>query len=166
MKGHIALAEAVFPEGTRGSQLDVLARINLWKEGLSYLHGTGHGVGHFLNVHEGPQSIRLNENPTPLKPGMITSDEPGVYRAGEYGIRCENLILTVPAMHTEFGQFYKFEVLTLFPFDLNLFDTSIMSDSEISWVNNYHETVRIRLLPLLSDSEQKWLREKTEPLTR
>ncbi len=97
---------------------------------------------------------------------MITSDEPGVYRAGEYGIRCENLILTVPAMHTEFGQFYKFEVLTLFPFDLNLFDTSIMSDSEISWVNNYHETVRNRLLPLLSDSEQKWLREKTEPLTR
>ncbi len=166
MKGHIALAEAIFPEGTRGAQLDVLARINLWKEGLSYLHGTGHGVGHFLNVHEGPQSIRLNENPTPLKPGMITSDEPGVYRAGEYGIRCENLILTVPAMHTEFGQFYKFEVLTLFPFDLNLFDTSIMSDSEISWVNNYHETVRNRLLPLLSDSEQKWLREKTEPLTR
>lgn len=166
MKGHIALAQAVFPEGTRGAQLDALARINLWKDGLSYLHGTGHGVGHFLNVHEGPQSIRLNENPTPLMPGMITSDEPGVYRAGQYGIRCENLILTIPAMTTDFGQFYKFEVLTLFPFDLRLFDTSIMSDDEIDWVNSYHTTVRSRLMPYLNEAEQQWLTEKTAPLTR
>lgn len=165
MKGHIALATAVFPEGTRGAQLDALARIFLWKHGLSYLHGTGHGVGHFLNVHEGPQSIRLNENPTPLTPGMITSDEPGVYRAGEYGIRCENLILTIPAMHTDFGRFYAFEVLTLFPFDLRLFDTSIMSDEEIAWVNDYHSTVRTRLSPALAPEEQAWLEEKTRPLT-
>lgn len=166
MKGHIALATAVFPEGTRGAQLDALARIFLWKHGLSYLHGTGHGVGYFLNVHEGPQSIRLNENPTPLTPGMITSDEPGVYRAGEYGIRCENLILTIPAMHTDFGRFYAFEVLTLFPFDLRLFDTTIMSDEEIAWVNDYHTTVRARLSPALTPEEQAWLEEKTRPLTR
>ncbi len=166
MKGHIALATAIFPEGTRGAQLDALARINLWKDGLSYLHGTGHGVGHFLNVHEGPQSIRLNENPTPLTPGMITSNEPGVYRAGQYGIRCENLVLTIPAMHTEFGQFYRFETLTLFPFDLALFDTSIMSDSEIEWLNTYHTTVRNRLTPHLSPAEQQWLNAKTAPLTR
>lgn len=166
MKGHIALAEAIYPEGTRGAQLDALARINLWKHGLSYLHGTGHGVGHFLNVHEGPQSIRLNENPTPLMPGMITSDEPGLYRSGEYGIRCENLVLTVPAMTTEFGRFFKFEVLTLFPFDLRLFDTAIMTDDEIKWVNGYHATVRARLLPLLNTEEQEWLNKKTETLTR
>ncbi len=166
MKGHIALAEAIYPEGTRGAQLDALARINLWKHGLSYLHGTGHGVGHFLNVHEGPQSIRLNENPTPLMPGMITSDEPGLYRSGEYGIRCENLVLTIPAMTTEFGRFFKFEVLTLFPFDLRLFDTAIMTDNEINWVNNYHATVRERLLPLLDKEEQEWLTKKTETLAR
>lgn len=166
MKGHIALAEAVYPEGTRGAQLDALARINLWKHGLSYLHGTGHGVGHFLNVHEGPQRIHITENPTPLKPGMITSDEPGLYRSGEYGIRCENLILTVPAMTTEFGRFLKFEVLTLFPFDLRLFDTDIMTDDEINWVNNYHAKVRERLLPFLNAEEQNWLIQKTETLTR
>ncbi len=165
MKGHIAIAQAVFPAGTRGAQLDALARINLWKNGLSYLHGTGHGVGHFLNVHEGPQNIRLNENPTPLIPGMITSNEPGVYRAGEYGIRCENLVLTVPAMTTEFGDFYKFETLTLCPFDLTLFDTSVMTPDEIEWVNHYHETVRERLLPLLKPDEQEWLIAHTTPLT-
>lgn len=166
MKGHIALAQAVYPAGTRGAQLDALARIFLWKDGLSYLHGTGHGVGHFLNVHEGPQSIRLNDTLAPLTPGMITSDEPGVYRAGEYGIRCENLVLTVPAMTTEFGEFYKFEVLTLFPFDLNLFDTGIMSDDEIEWLNEYHAEVRRRLAPRLDDKAQKWLEQKTQTLKR
>lgn len=164
MKGHIALATAVFPEGTRGAQLDALARIYLWKDGLSYLHGTGHGVGHFLNVHEGPQNIRLNENPTPLMPGMITSNEPGVYRAGEYGIRCENLILTVDAMKTEFGQFYRFETLTLCPFDRTLFETDIMTPDEIEWVNQYHAMVRERLLPLLRPEEQEWLIAKTAEL--
>ena len=166
MKGHISLAEAIFPRGTRGAQLDALARINLWKEGLSYLHGTGHGVGHFLNVHEGPQSIRLNENPTPLMPGMITSNEPGLYREGEYGIRCENLVLTVPAFTTDFGDFYRFETLTLFPFDLTLFDTALMTDGEIDWLNAYHATVRERLLPHLEPAEQEWLIAKTVELTR
>lgn len=164
MKGHIALAAAVYPEGTRGAQLDALARQFLWQHGLSYLHGTGHGVGHFLNVHEGPQSIRLNENPTPLRPGMITSDEPGLYREGEYGIRCENLVLTVPAMTTEFGRFLKFETLTLFPFDRKLFDLSIMTPQEIQWVNEYHDKVRRELSPLLSPEENAWLTERTMPL--
>ena len=166
MKGHIAVGSMLFPAGTRGAQLDALARQFLWKDGLSYLHGTGHGVGHFLNVHEGPQSIRLNENPATLMPGMITSNEPGVYREGEYGIRCENLVLTVPAFSTEFGEFYKFETLTLFPFDLKLFDTSIMSDDEIAWINDYHAMVRERLTPHLNTEQAAWLAEKTAELTR
>lgn len=166
MKGHIALGTIIFPNDTRGAQLDALARQFLWKEGLSYLHGTGHGVGYFLNVHEGPQSIRLNENPALLMPGMITSNEPGVYREGEYGIRCENLVLTVPAFKTDFGTFLKFETLTLFPFDLNLFDTSIMSDEEIAWVNEYHDMVRTRLTPHLNAKQAAWLEAKTAKLTR
>lgn len=164
MKGHIALGTAIFPEGTRGAQLDALARQFLWKEGLSYLHGTGHGVGHFLNVHEGPQSIRLNYMPTPLMPGMITSNEPGLYREGVHGIRCENLVLTVPAFSTEFGNFYRFETLTLFPFDRSLFDLSIMTAEEIAWVDKYHATVFDRLAPQLNDEEQAWLQQKTAPL--
>lgn len=166
MKGHIAIATSIYPEGTRGAQLDALARMPLWKHGMSYLHGTGHGVGHFLNVHEGPQSIRLNDTHAPLTPGMITSNEPGVYLSDRFGIRCENLVLTVPAMTTEFGNFYKFETLTLFPFDLKLFNTMLMSDEEIQWVNNYHDTVRQRLLPLLQPAEQEWLKNKTQPLSR
>lgn len=164
MKGHIALGTSIFPEGTRGAQLDALARMPLWKNGLSYLHGTGHGVGHFLNVHEGPQSIRLNDTLAPLTPGMITSNEPGVYLSDRFGIRCENLVLTVPAMTTEFGNFYKFETLTLFPFDLKLFDKSLMSQAEIDWLNSYHATVRERLLPLLQPNEQEWLINKTQTL--
>lgn len=169
MKGHIALATAVFPEGTRGDQLDALARIALWKQGLTYLHGTGHGVGHFLNVHEGPQSIRLNHVNVALQPGMITSDEPGLYRAGIHGIRCENLVLCVPSplSSEEFGRFFAFEPLTLFPFDLKLFDTAIMSDEEIQWVNDYHEQVRNILTPLLENQNQRdWLAAKTTPLCR
>lgn len=164
MKGHIALAQAIYPEGTRGGQLDALARQFLWKEGLSYLHGTGHGVGQFLSVHEGPQSIRLNDVPYPLVPGMITSNEPGLYRSGIHGIRCENLVLTVPAFKTEFGQFYRFETLTLFPFDRSLFDTSIMTPAEIEWVNGYHAEVRSRLTPLLTPAQAEWLRSKTEAI--
>lgn len=166
MKGHIALGSMIFPQGTTGHQLDAIARQYLWKEGLTYLHGTGHGVGHFLNVHEGPQSIRLNHVPTPLTPGMITSNEPGLYREGIHGIRCENLVLTVNAMTTEFGQFYRFETLTLCPFDLRLFDTSIMTDDEIAWLNDYHAQVRQRLSPLLTDEERKWLETNTQPLKR
>ncbi len=166
MKGHIALAEAIYPVGTRGAQLDVLARMPLWKEGLSYLHGTGHGVGHFLNVHEGPHSIRLNDTLEPLQPGMITSNEPGLYREGEYGIRCENLVLTVDAFTTDFGHFLKFETLTLCPFDISLFDTSMMTDGEIDWVNRYHAMVCERLLPHLEPAAQEWLIAKTAALTR
>ncbi|MDE5887551.1 MAG: aminopeptidase P family protein [Muribaculaceae bacterium] len=164
MKGHIALAKAKYPEGTRGAQLDVLARQYLWNEGKAYYHGTGHGVGFFINCHEGPQSIRLNENPTPLQPGMVTSNEPGLYLEGKYGIRCENLVATVPWKETEFGKFLEFKTMTLFPFDLTLFDTSIMSADEIQWVNDYHTEVRNRLTPLLSPEEAEWLAEKTKTL--
>lgn len=164
MKGHIALGSAVFPAGTAGAQLDALARQYLWQEGLSYLHGTGHGVGHFLNVHEGPQSIRLNYVPTPLTPGMITSNEPGLYREGVHGIRCENLVLTVPAMTTEFGQFLRFETLTLCPFERSLFDTSLMTNSEIEWLNAYHARVREALAPGLDGDALAWLERNTEPL--
>lgn len=164
MKGHIAIATAVFPEGTRGAQLDAMARMPLWKEGKSYLHGTGHGVGHFLNCHEGPQSIRLNDTMAPLTPGMLTSNEPGVYLAGRYGIRCENLIVTVEKSETEFGRFYAFETVTLCPFDRMLFDTSIMTADEIAWVNNYHATVYRELSPLLTSAEAAWLRSACAPI--
>lgn len=162
MKGHIALGSAIFPAGTTGHQLDVLARRCLWNEGLNYLHGTGHGVGFFLNVHEGPQSVRLNHVPVPLMPGMVTSNEPGLYRENMHGIRCENLVLTIPAMTTDFGRFLKFETLTMCPFDTKLFDLSIMTEDEVKWVNNYHKTVRETLMPLLTtDDERNWLTAAT-----
>ena len=166
MKGHIALATAEFPAGTTGHQLDVLARQFLWKEGKAYYHGTGHGVGFFINCHEGPQNIRLNANPTPLEPGMVTSNEPGIYLADRYGIRCENLIACEESETTEFGKFYRFRTMPLFPFDLTLFDTSIMSDEEIAWVNDYHAHVRARLTPYLDAEGAAWLAKKTEPLKR
>lgn len=166
MKGHIALAKAIFPAGTRGSQLDVLARQFLWNEGKAYYHGTGHGVGFFINCHEGPQNIRLNENPATLQPGMITSNEPGLYLEGDYGIRCENLIVTEKYKTTQFGDFYRFHTMTLFPFDLRLFETEIMTDAEIEWLNEYHREVRERLTPLLNADEAAWLAEKTKELTR
>ncbi len=168
MKGHIALATAVWPRGTNGLQLDILARQFLWKDGLTYLHGTGHGVGHFLNVHEGPQKISLIYKPAPLVPGMITSNEPGLYREGKWGIRCENLTLVVPAMSDkEFGDFYRFETLTLFPFDLALFDLDIMTDDEIDWLNAYHRQVADELAPLLPDEEsRRWLADRTRPINR
>jgi len=165
MKGHIALGSAIFPAGTAGAQLDALARQYLWREGLSYLHGTGHGVGHFLNVHEGPQSIRLNYVPAPLTPGMITSNEPGLYREGVHGIRCENLVLTVEAMTTEFGRFLRFETLTLCPFERSLFDTALMTPAEIEWLNDYHARVREALAPGLDGDALRWLEKNTAPLT-
>ena len=167
MKGHIALAEMVFPDDTRGAQLDAIARQFLWKHGMSYLHGTGHGVGHFLGVHEGPQSIRLNYVNVPLAPGMITSNEPGVYVEGIHGIRCENLTLCVPAMTTEFGRFLRFETLTLFPFDRKLFDTTLMTDDEIAWVNAYHARVASELMSALENEPQRmWLAAATAPIVR
>lgn len=165
MKGHIALGTTIFPSGTRGAQLDAIARQFLWKNGLSYLHGTGHGVGHFLSVHEGPHSIRLNNVEAPLRPGSITSNEPGVYRENVHGIRCENLVLCIPMMETEFGSFLGFETLTLFPFDRTLFDLAIMTPEEIAWVDNYHAAVRERLTPALDTEEERaWLAEHTLPL--
>ena len=166
LKGHIALAMAVFPEGTRGAQLDALARMPMWAEGKGYLHGTGHGVGHFLNVHEGPQSIRLNENPVTLKPGMLTSNEPGIYLTGKYGIRCENLMLTVPAFTTDFARFLKFDTVTLFPFDLRLVDTAMLTDEELRWLNEYHKRVHDTLSPCLDEKGRAWLDHKTRPLTK
>lgn len=164
LKGHIALGKAIYPKGTRGGQLDVLARQYLWDEGKAYYHGTGHGVGFFINCHEGPQSIRLNDVPTPLEPGMITSNEPGLYLEGKYGIRTENLIATVPYITTEFGEFYRFETLTLFPYDKRLIQLDIMTKEEIDWVNAYHAKVYDELSPLLSPEEAAWLKSKTEKL--
>ncbi|MDE6370054.1 MAG: aminopeptidase P family protein, partial [Duncaniella sp.] len=164
MKGHIAIATSVFPEGTRGHQLDALARMPLWKEGKSYLHGTGHGVGHFLNVHEGPQSIRLNDTGIPMMPGMLTSNEPGIYIEGQYGVRCENLVLTVPFEETRFGRFLSFETVTMCPFDRALFDTSIMTPDEITWVNDYHKRVYTLLAPSVTDDERAWLAGACAPI--
>lgn len=167
LKGHIALARQIFPEGTRGAQLDALARHFLWNEGKTFLHGVGHGVGHFLGVHEGPQNIRLNENPATMVPGMITSDEPGIYIAGKYGIRIENLTLVTEAFENEeFGKFYKFETLTLFPYDSSLIDTAMLSDNEIDWINRYHERVYNTLSPELDENEKSWLKAKTAKLNK
>lgn len=164
LKGHIGIATCRFPQGTRGSQIDILARRFLWNEGLNYLHGTGHGIGHFLNVHEGPQNIRLEENPTPLTPGMVTSNEPGVYIAGEYGIRTENLTLVTEDRETEFGKFYKFETLTLFPIDKKAIDKSLLTETEIEWLNNYHQTVYEKLSPALDNEAKEWLKKATDKL--
>jgi Xaa-Pro aminopeptidase len=164
LKGNIALSMAKFPQNTRGTQLDVLARQFLWHNGDNFLHGTGHGVGHFLNVHEGPQSIRMNENPTPLLPGMVISNEPGIYRAGKWGIRCENLILVKKWKKTEAGQFFDFEVLTLFPFDTSLIDKKHLTKEEVHWINTYHSIVYKKLSPLLDSSEQAWLKKKTKAI--
>ena len=159
LKGHIALAMAVFPEGTRGAQLDVLARMPIWQQHMNYLHGTGHGVGHFLNVHEGPQSIRMNENPIPLQPGMITSNEPGVYKAGSHGIRTENLVLTVPAGKGMFDNYLKFETITLCPICRKGIIKELLTAEEIKWLNKYHQTVYEKLAPDLNNDEREWLKE-------
>ena len=166
LKGHIQLASAVFPAGTVGMQLDILARQFLWKAGQNFLHGTGHGIGCFLNVHEGPQSIRMNHNPVHLESGMITSNEPGLYLAGEYGIRIENLILTVKAKSTEFGDFYAFETLTLCPVDTNLIDFSLLSSEETNWLNDYHQKVYNELSPLLNKKEAEWLKKRTKTIVQ
>lgn len=165
LKGHLALARAVFPKGTMGVQLDVLARGPLWNEGMTYLHGTGHGVGHFLGCHEGPQSIRMEANPTPLELGMVTSNEPGIYKTGEYGIRTENLLLCVPACsNEEWGEFYKFESLTLFPYDTTLMDMDMLNREEVKQINDYHAMVCERLRPLLSAGEAQWLEQKCKSI--
>ena len=160
----IALTKAKFPQGTKGCNIDILARHALWQNGLNYGHGTGHGVGHFLNVHEGPASIRQEYNPAELKPGMVFSNEPGMYREGEYGIRTENLIVCVPQEKTDFGEFLGFETLTLFPIDTSLIKKDFLTDEEITWLNDYHQTVFNDLKPLLSRNLQVFLAELTESI--
>lgn len=164
LKGHINIATAIYPQGTRGSQIDILARKALWDNGLNYLHGTGHGIGHFLNVHEGPQNIRMNENPTTLQIGMVTSNEPGLYRAGKYGIRIENLIVTQHETTTEFGDFYSFKTLTLCPIDTTPIVKEMLTNKEITWFNEYHKFVYDRLASLLNEEEKQWLKEKTNEI--
>lgn len=165
LKGHLALQGAQFPRGTRGDQLDALARLPLWKEGVNFGHGTGHGVGHYLSVHEGPQSIRMDHNPTTLKPGMVTSDEPGIYRAGKHGIRIENLLLTVPSdIDSEFGEFLHFEPLTLVPYERELIDVAMLTDEERRQIDLYHRMVLDRLSPRLDGDDLAWLTEACRPL--
>ena len=166
LKGHLQLQNAHFPAGTCGTQLDVLARSAMWKCGINYLHGTGHGIGHFLCVHEGPHQIRMNHMPTLLEPGMIVTDEPGIYKAGRHGIRIENTLLIVPAQETEFGKFYQFEPLTLCPIDKKAIAIEILTDEELAWLNEYHQMVYDRLCPFLSEEENAWLKEATSPLKR
>jgi Xaa-Pro aminopeptidase len=160
LKGNIRLAMAKFPKGTVGMQLDVLARQFIWQEGQNFLHGTGHGVGHFLNVHEGPQSIRMNYNPAPLQPGMVTSNEPGLYKAGQYGIRTENLLLVIPDKSTDCGEFYAFETLTLSPIDKKIIDRPLMEKAEIEWLTGYHQKVYDSLNTFLTADEKEWLKNR------
>ncbi len=164
LKGYISLATAKFPKGTKGYQLDILARKDLWMHGMNYGHGTGHGVGYFLNVHEGPVNISTSANRTIIEPGMLISDEPAVYREGEYGIRTENLLLCYEDEETIFGQFLRFETISLCYIDKNLIDRSLLDNKEISWLNSYHSLVFDKLSPFLTAREKSWLLAKTEPL--
>ena len=161
LKGHIALAMAVFPVGTRGAQLDVLARMPLWSHKMNFLHGTGHGVGHFLSVHEGPQSIRMNENPVVLQPGMVTSNEPGVYKGGSHGIRIENLTLVCKAGEGLFGEYLRFETITLCPICKKGIIKELLTAEETDWLNDYHRQVYEKLSPGLNEEEKIWLKEAT-----
>ncbi len=164
LKGHIALARAKFPVGTSGVQLDTLARQFLWQEGLNYGHGTGHGVGFFLNVHESPQGFAASPNSqrgsTIHEPGMLSSNEPGFYKTGEYGIRIENLVLCVEAEETGFGKFLQFDTLTVFPIDTKLINPSLLTEAEKDWINYYHKWVFSQLASSLEEEEVEWLREQ------
>lgn len=164
LKGHIALSTAKFPAGTRGAQLDVLARMPIWQRGMNYLYGTGHGVGHFLSVHEGPQSIRMNENPVVLQPGMVLSNEPGAYKAGRHGIRTENLMLVRKAFEGMFGDYLEFETLTLCPICTKGILKELLTAEELAWLNEYHQRVYDQLSPNLNEVETAWLKEATRPI--
>jgi len=169
LKSTMNLSRARFPRGTLGPMLDALARVPLWAEGIDFGHGTGHGVGYFLNVHEGPQSISktVPDANMAMEPGMITSIEPGVYRTGSWGVRIENLVLNVPASTPEggrFGEFLEFETLTLCPIDTRCIDRSLLRADEADWLDRYHATVRERLAPRVAGAALAWLRERTEPL--
>ena len=169
LKGHIALARARFPRGTRGNQLDALAKQYMWEAGITFGHGTGHGVGHFLCCHEGPQNVRTDNNPTKLEIGHIVSDEPGIYRTGEWGIRTENLITVIPAERKEActteDEFYEFETLTLCFYDTALIDMSLMTQAEIDWINAYHQRVYDETSPLLNENEKAYLQRKCAPIS-
>ena len=170
LKGHIALARVRFPKGTRGNQLDALAKQFMWEAGITFGHGTGHGVGHFLGCHEGPQNVRTDNNPTPLEVGHIISDEPGIYRTGQWGIRTENLITVIPAAATEAtttdDQWLAFETLTLCFYDTSLIDHTLMTEDEIAWINAYHERVYKETAPLLNPDEAAYLARKCAPIGR
>ena len=165
LKGHLQLEMCKFPEGASGTQLDAIARMAMWREGMNYLHGTGHGVGSFLSVHEGPHQIRMEWKPAGLFPGMTVTDEPGLYVEGRFGVRTENTLLVVPYKTTQFGTFVGFEPLTLCPIDKAPIDRSMLTGEEIAALNDYHSMVRDRLLPLLNDEDDKaWLEDATSPL--
>lgn len=164
LKGHIQLELCKFPRGASGTQLDILARSAMWREGMNYMHGTGHGVGSYLNVHEGPHQIRMEYVPAPLKAGMTVTDEPGLYLAGRFGARIENTLLITPYKETEFGQFLQFESLTLCPIDTAPIVREMMLAEEVAWLNDYHQQVRDTLSPHLDEGERAWLREATEAL--
>ena len=164
LKGHLRLQNLVFPEGACGSQLDAVARCPLWKEGLNFLHGTGHGVGSYLNVHEGPHQIRMEWKPAPMYAGMTVTNEPGIYVEGKFGVRIENTMLTVPYKSTDFGDFLKFEPLTLCPIDLKPIDISLLDEKEKLWLDEYHKLVYNKLAPLLNSEEQAWLQQATKSI--
>ena len=164
LKGLIALSRARFPKGILSPLLDAIARAPIWAEGVNYGHGTGHGVGYFLNVHEGPQVIAYQAAPAPqtaMQPGMITSIEPGTYRPGRWGVRIENLVINQPAGRTEFGEFLRFETLTLCPIDTRCLEVSLLNEEERGWLNDYHAHVRERLAPLLEGQALRWLQDRT-----
>lgn len=164
LKAHIALSRMRFPEGTRGYQLDAVTRSSLWMEGIDYGHGTGHGIGFRLNVHEGPQTLSQKPIDVSVEAGMLLSNEPGIYREGHYGIRIENLLYCRLDTENEFGQFLAFETLTLAPYDRTLIDLHLLSDGEIDWVNAYHRMVKERLVPLLDSAERQWLDDAVREL--
>lgn len=164
LKGHIQLDRCRFPAGACGSQIDALARAPMWREGYNYMHGTGHGVGSYLNVHEGPHQIRMEWRPAPLQAGMTVTNEPGIYLEGKFGVRIENTLLIVPAESTAFGDFLKFETLTLAPIDTAPIVLEMLSTEEREWLNNYHRRVYESLFPYLEGNEKEWLRKATLPI--
>ena len=167
LKGMMGLSATRFPRGTRSPMLDAIARAPIWAAGIDYGHGTGHGVGYFLNVHEGPQVISASAMPEPhtaMEPGMITSIEPGIYRPGKWGVRIENLVLNQSAETTEFGEYLRFETLTLCPIDTRCLDLPLLRADEISWLNDYHRTVSTRLAPYLGGAALQWLQDRTRPI--
>ena len=166
LKGHIQLELAKFPDGASGTQLDALARECMWREGYNYLHGTGHGVGACLSVHEGPHQIRMEWKPTPLRAGMTVTDEPGLYLSGKFGVRIENTLLIKGYQTTEFGKFLQMESLTLCPIDLTPVDFSMLQPEEIEWLDTYHRDVFEKLSPYLEGEDLEWLREATRPVDR